>query len=277
MGSTRTSARWIRSSEAQRALRAVRPAAAVLLAAVAVGACGGTRSQPRSSDVRPAGKSGKVQPADGRAGSRAGATTIATLGDSIVAGSPRWDPDPGTRARLEQVDERSQWQRWASPASGARFRNCGVWGERTDEIAERFDRCVAGDEVSAVVLQGGINDIVQGRPVEDAAAELDRLACRAAAAGLQVAIADVLPWNNGDEDDARSIARLNRLIADIARRHDVPVLPFFATLDDPQHPGRMPERLTVEGNHPNVRGYRMLGERAWREPRTPTGEDCSAP
>jgi len=199
---------------------------------------------------------------------------VATLGDSIVAGSPHWDPDPAVRNGFDEPDEQSQWQRWVD--SPAQLRNCGVWGERTDEIATRYETCTEGAD--AVVVQGGINDIVQGRPVEDAAHDLACIAQRAADDGLDVALVDVLPWNNGHPDAAAPIRELNEAIHDLGTRAGVPVLPFFATLEDPRKPDRMPANLTVEGDHPNVDGYRMLGERAWREPVAPSGSfatDCT--
>jgi hypothetical protein len=54
-------------------------------------------------------------------------TVVAALGDSITAGSPRWDPNPGIRARIGgQLDPRSQYEYWAERAlPGTDFRNCG--------------------------------------------------------------------------------------------------------------------------------------------------------
>jgi lysophospholipase L1-like esterase len=188
---------------------------------------------------------------------------IACLGDSITAGSPLWDPDPEQRNRIESPDERSQWEWWAMRMHGdLDLRNFGVYGERTDEIAKRFDVAVAGAE--AIVVQGGINDVVQGRPVEQAAANLAGMAHRARNAGLRVALADVLPWNNGDAQAANEIARLNVLIAAIAENNGFPLFPFNATLADPSRPSRMRDDWTVDGDHPSVEGHRLLGERAFR-------------
>jgi len=93
---------------------------------------------------------------------------VACLGDSITAGSPLWDPDPAVRMRIESPDERSQWQWWAARRDGRLdIRNHGVYGERTDEIAARLEDAARGAEV--LIVQGGINDIVQNRPVEEAA------------------------------------------------------------------------------------------------------------
>ena len=74
-----------------------------------------------------------------------GTTVVAALGDSIHAGSPYWDPDPDVRRQIgEQLDPQSQWEYWAAQRdSSLRFRNGGVYGERTDQIAKPLERCAA--------------------------------------------------------------------------------------------------------------------------------------
>jgi lysophospholipase L1-like esterase len=188
---------------------------------------------------------------------------VACLGDSITAGSPLWDPDPVVRARIGEPDERSQWQWWAARAAPELdFRNHGVYGERTDQIAARFDGAVEG--AALLIVQGGINDVVQGRPVEDAARNLAGMIERGRALGVQVAVADVLPWNNGDARAAEDITRLNQLVRALADGLGVPLLPFHDTLADPQQPHRMRDEWTDDGDHPSVEGHRLLGERAFR-------------
>src|ERR1700751_3278619 len=93
---------------------------------------------------------------------------VAVAGDSISAGAPLWDPDPSVRARIAAPDGRSQWQWWASQTDERlEFRTTAVYGERTDEIARRLDLVLPGVEV--LVVQGGINDVVQRRSIEEAA------------------------------------------------------------------------------------------------------------
>jgi lysophospholipase L1-like esterase len=184
---------------------------------------------------------------------------VAVAGDSISAGSPLWDPDPAVRARIASPDERSSWQWWAARAdSRLEFRTSAVYGERTDEIARRLDLVLEGADV--LVVQGGINDVVQRRPVEQAARNLGAMLDRGRAAGLAVAVTDVLPWNNGDRRTTEDIERLNALIAQLG----VPVLPFHDTLADPADPRRMRDGLTDDGDHPSVEGHRLLGEQAFR-------------
>jgi lysophospholipase L1-like esterase len=191
---------------------------------------------------------------------------VAALGDSITAGSPGFDPDPEQRRLLGFGDDpESQWEHWAARKDlRLEFRNCGVYGQRTDEIAERLDDCAEGAEV--LIVQGGINDIAQGRRVEDAADNLRAIVKRGKELGLRVALVDLLPWNNGFPDADPKIRRLNALIADAARDEAAPLLPFHDTLEDPDHPGLMRPEWTSDGDHPTVSGYRRLGELAFRLP-----------
>ena len=174
---------------------------------------------------------------------------VAAVGDSITAGSP-WDDDPAVG--------------WPAAAAAADprlvFTVRAVYGKRTDEIAAWVDEAAAGAEI--LVVQGGINDIAQGRPVADAAANLGAMVGRGRELGLRVTVADVLPWNNGWPDAEPRIRELNALIENLG----APVLRFHETLEDPVRPGRMPGEWTIEGDHPSIEGYRRLGELAFRLP-----------
>ena len=176
---------------------------------------------------------------------------VAVVGDSISAGSPLWDPDPAVRARITTPDERSQWQWWAAEAEPRlEFRTSAVYGERTDQVALRLDLVLTGADV--LVVQGGINDIAQKRPVEDAARNLEAMVERGRDAGLAVAVPDVLPWPRGDARAASEIARLNELIHAL---DGVTHLPFHDTLASAGFD------WSDDGDHPSVEGYRLLGER----------------
>jgi lysophospholipase L1-like esterase len=183
-------------------------------------------------------------------------TVVACLGDSITEGSPYWD------SRSRSGNPEGQWEHWAALLHpDLEFRNFGIYGQRTDEIAARFDEAVAGADV--VIVQGGINDIAQGRPIEPAAATLDALVRRGLGLGLRVAVCDVLPWNNGWPHHEAPIRALN----DRIRAFGVPLLPFHDMLEDPDAPGRMkPEWTNEDGDHPSIAGYRRLGESAFRLP-----------
>jgi lysophospholipase L1-like esterase len=187
---------------------------------------------------------------------------VAVAGDSISAGSPSWDPDPVVRARIAKPDERSQWQWWASRLDNRlEFRTTAIYGERSDEIARRLDLVLSGADV--LVVQGGINDVVQRRRVEEIAENLGAMLDRGRAVGLAVAVTDVLPWNNGDARTAADIESLNELIGLLGTTR----LPFHETLADPADPARMRAGLTDDGDHPSVAGHRLLGEQEFRPPK----------
>jgi lysophospholipase L1-like esterase len=187
---------------------------------------------------------------------------IAALGDSITAGTPGWDPDPTVRSALDAPDPHSQWMFWAARRdTTVAFVNHGVNRERSDQIAARLDAALGG--VAGVVIQGGINDIVQHRATDLAAEDISRMVGRARERVPHVLIANVLPWNNGDDEAAAAILTLNGELARIAADNDVVLLPFYATLEDPDRPRRMAPDWTVEGNHPSIEGHRRLGEVAW--------------
>jgi lysophospholipase L1-like esterase len=181
---------------------------------------------------------------------------VATLGDSITEGSPLLH-------RSDGGDPRSSWQYWAAQAdSSLDFRVSGVYGERTDQIAERLEGCARGADV--LIVQGGINDIAQGRSVVEAADDLRAMLRRGKELVPRVIAVDVLPWNNGYPRAEPEIRQLNEQIRELAAAESVAVLPFHDTLEDPERPGRMRPDWTDDGDHPSIEGYRRLGELAFR-------------
>jgi acyl-CoA thioesterase-1 len=208
-----------------------------------------SRSAAATTSSRRTAANRRKSPSAPIAGLASRRTVVAALGDSITEGSP------GLRG----------WDHWAASADPTlEIRNCGVYGERTDEIAARLDECADGADV--LIVQGGINDVAQGRDAQQAAQNLEAMVRRGKALGLRVALCDVLPWNNGWPDAEPEIRRLNALIRDVARDEGVPLLPFHDTLEDPDKPGRMRAEWTHEGDHPNETGYRRLAHLAFRLP-----------
>ncbi len=217
--------------------------------------CGGDEPSEPGSDQPAATADGKV--------------AVAALGDSITAGNPLYDPDPEQRAALGFGDDpESQYEHWAAEANqDLDFVNCGVFGERTDEIAARLAECAEGADI--VIVQGGINDIAQtlgadpqamSDTIASAAANIDGTLAEADEMGLDAAVANVLPWNNGHPAADVPIDELNAEIAEIAKRRGVPLLDFHDALESPEVPGTMAPEYTDDGDHPSIEGYRVLGE-----------------
>jgi lysophospholipase L1-like esterase len=189
-----------------------------------------------------------------------GSTVVAALGDSITAGSPRWDPNPDIRDEIgSQLDRRSQYELWAERAlPETDFRNCGVPGQLTDEIARRLEDCAAGADV--LIIQGGVNDIGSGRSPAEIAANLRGMVRAGKRLGLRVTIVELLPWNAAYPAADPLIRDTNRRIARIAREEGVLLLPWYGLLEDASRPGRMRRAWTDDLLHPSVAGYRRLGQ-----------------
>lgn len=249
-------------SPGRRRRRAV-PAALVTAALLAVVGCGSDDRAPATPAA--GGGSGATTastPVDPTVNPtprpRSGTVQVAALGDSITAGTPLYDPDPAVRERIgAQLDEKSSWEYWYHAAHPRyEIRNCGINGQRTDEIARRLADCARGAQV--LVVQGGINDIAQGRDVRSAADNLRAMYAAGRRAGLKVVAVELLPWNNGYPQAAPLVTELNGLIHRYAAAEGVPVMPWFKALEDPANPDRMRPDLTIEGDHPSVAGYRKL-------------------
>ena len=237
----------------------MRRLAALLAVAVVVAGCGRGDDAPAPS----AGTTGRSGVTDGfRVGAALDASRVAALGDSITAGSPLWDPNPGFRAQIagtvgKRPDRRSQWEYWYERAHpGVSVNNCGVFGERVAEIEARLTDCVG--DAGTVVVQGGINDIAQGAGTDGAVAALRSMVSTLQGQGRDVVLVEVLPWNNGYPDADPEIRALNAQIAALGRQAGVRVLPWYDTLADTGAPGRMAPELTIDGDHPSVAGYRRL-------------------
>jgi lysophospholipase L1-like esterase len=190
---------------------------------------------------------------------------IAAIGDSITAGYPGYAPDAAPFRQLGvRRNPRSQWEWWAEREHpDLEIRNCGVRGERTDQIVKRFDSCTQGAD--GVVIQGGINDLRGGVPGPVVLANLRKMTLAAKQANLDVAVADLLPYGPAPQAD-RIIDPLNRQIDAMGRNEGATVLHFHRVLEDPRHSGVMKPQWTADGIHPSVEGYRRLGELAFRPP-----------
>ena len=142
---------------------------------------------------------------------------VGCLGDSITAGSPLWDPDPAVRAR-DRDARRAQPVAVVGVRSRRRsleFRNHGVLrrAHRPDRRAprrrrrrRRRARRPGRDQRRRAAAAGR-----GGRAATSPAWSSAR-----AGSGSRVALADVLPWTNGDEPRARTTS--TRSTSSCARR-----------------------------------------------------------
>ena len=184
---------------------------------------------------------------------------IVALGDSTTAGTP------GFKSPIEAPPDgegnvKSQYAYWLREAQPDwQVLNRGVNGERTDQIAARFDRDVLAHRPEAVIIIAGVNDVYQGRSVEEATRHLRSMYDRAARAGIPAVAGSIVPYNTATPDQNARMHAINAWIADQAGRDvNLTFVDTRAAVASPEDPDRLagsPDEL-----HPDVDGYRRLAD-----------------
>ena len=189
------------------------------------------------------------------AGSRSATIQIVALGDSTTAGTP------GFRSPIEAPpdgsgDETSQYAFWLMRAHPDWIvLNRGVNGERSDQIRARFERDVIRNSPAAVVIIAGVNDIYQGRTVEEVTAQLQAMYSRAAEARVPVVAGSIIPFNTATPEQNRRMRQVNDWI------RGQPNVAFVDTRGAVSAAGN-PDALfeSPDGLHPTAAGYRRMAE-----------------
>jgi lysophospholipase L1-like esterase len=219
------------------------------------------------------------------------ALRIVGLGDSTTAGTPGFlsplEAPPNGRGNAE-----SQYAHWMMRARPDwTVLNRGINGQRSDEILARFPRDVIRERPDYVIILAGVNDIYQGRRPFDVQANLDAMYRLALDARIVPVAATVLPYDLhrrtlGDRvrrrppSTARILRETNGWIAATARTLGLPFCDTSAAAGDPSDSDRLCG--TPDGLHPDVAGYRRMGEAlvrtiedhpSFRSPASPTEPD----
>jgi lysophospholipase L1-like esterase len=187
------------------------------------------------------------------------AAVIVALGDSTTAGTPLFE-SPLEAPPRGRGDERSQYAYWLMARHADwQVLNRGVNGERSDQIAARFDRDVVGAQPAAVVIIAGVNDIYQGKPAAAVTAQLRAMYDRAAAAHIPVVAGAILPYDSATAPQNAAMHAVNLWIAGQAA-HDpgvrfVDTRAAVASADDRDRLSGSPDGL-----HPDIDAYRRMAD-----------------
>ncbi len=180
---------------------------------------------------------------------------IVALGDSTTAGTPGW------RSPLEAPpdgdgDETSQYPYWLMKSHADwDVLNRGVNGERTDQIAARFERDVIEAKPKVVIIIAGVNDVYQGKSVEYVTTQLRQMYDRALRSGIRVIGGTIVPYNTaGSEQNAR-MRSINQWIREQRDVEFVDTRGAVAAADSPDRLAESPDDL-----HPSATGYRRMAE-----------------
>ena len=185
--------------------------------------------------------------------------TIVCLGDSTTAGTPLFK-SPIEAPPDGEGDPQSQFAWWLGQAHPDWVvLNRGVNGERSDQIAARFDHDVAAHRPDVVIVIAGVNDVYQGRPVEHVTTQLEGIYARALALGMRVVAGSIVPYNTATPDQNARMHAINDWIratanAD-ARIRFVDTRRAAAAPDNLDRLASSPDEL-----HPDAEGYRRMAK-----------------
>ncbi len=184
---------------------------------------------------------------------------IVALGDSTTAGTPLFE-SPLEAPPDGRGDERSQYAHWLMARHPDwRVLNRGVNGERSDQIAARFDRDVVNARPAAVVIIAGVNDIYQGKPATAVTVQLRAMFDRAATEKIPVVAGSILPYNTATGPQNAAMRAVNTWIAGQAAQD--PLIRFVDTRAAVAAAGDL-DRLSgsPDGLHPDVDAYHRMAE-----------------
>jgi lysophospholipase L1-like esterase len=184
---------------------------------------------------------------------------IVALGDSTTAGTPLF-LSPLEAPPEGQGDERSQFAYWLMRSRPDwRVLNRGVNGERSDQIAARFDRDVLAERPAAVIIIAGVNDVYQGRSASHVTSVLSDLYDRADRASIPIVAGSIVPYNTASPEASAAMREINRWIQnEAARRTNLTFADTRTATAAAGHPDRLAG--SPDGLHPDVEGYRRMAD-----------------
>ncbi|HET9369632.1 MAG TPA: GDSL-type esterase/lipase family protein [Vicinamibacterales bacterium] len=181
---------------------------------------------------------------------------IVALGDSTTAGTPGF-LSPIEAPPDGKGDVTSQYAYWLMQwHKDWKVLNRGVNGERSDQIAARFDRDVLAHKPDVVVIIAGVNDVYQGRPAEHVKTQLASMYTRARDAKIRVVAGTIIPYNTATPEQNAAMHEINVWIRIEAHRTEmgyVDTRAAVASSDDPDKLASTPDQL-----HPDARGYEAM-------------------
>ena len=189
----------------------------------------------------------------------AAAVLIVALGDSTTAGTPHFK-SPIEAPPNGEGNAQAPFPYWLEQAHpGWTVLNRGVNGERSDQIAARFDRDVLARHPQVVFIIAGVNDVYQGRSADSVTAQLRAMYDRAKAAHILVIAGSIVPYNTATpEQNARMHAINGWIHAEAARDTNI-------TFVDTRKATARPDNIDLlsaspDGLHPDVTGYHRMAD-----------------
>jgi lysophospholipase L1-like esterase len=183
---------------------------------------------------------------------------IVGLGDSTTAGTP------GFRSPLEappigEGNPESQYAYWIMRVHPEwQVLNRGINGQRSDQILGRFGRDVTREKPEAVIILAGVNDIFQGRSSQSVLQNLQSMYRVAVREKIVTVACTILPYNSSEHGEILAMREINSWLRERSREGALTLCDTSSAVSDPSIPYRLAS--TPDGLHPDVAGYRKMGE-----------------
>lgn len=165
------------------------------------------------------------------------------LGDSITYGYP-YTPQ---ESWVEHFRRQSGWE----------VLNAGVSGDTFRDMYARVERDVLAHGPRLVILTGGTNDVYVGLSQPQIRQDFLTLLEELGNSGARVIIGLPLPVEDRSEGP---LDLWRRWLRTYCREQNLAVLDFYRDFLDPQ--GLIRTELLLDGCHPRLSGYEVMGKRA---------------
>lgn len=168
---------------------------------------------------------------------------ILAFGDSLTAGYGL-DPGQGFVPQLEKALRRNGVRAFVV--------NGGVSGDTAAAARARLGWTLDGlkDKPDLAIVALGANDMLRGLAPRQTRADLDAVLAELKRRGIRVLIAGMIAAPNLGPAYA---AEYNPIFADLARKHDAALYPFFLA-----NVAGVPSLLLADGMHPNFQGIKTM-------------------
>ena len=184
--------------------------------------------------------------------------TILAIGDSTTAGSPGF-LSPLESPPAGSGNEQSQYGYWMTRRHpGWVVLNHGVMGQTSGKILKRFLRQSRDTKADVVVVLAGVNDLYRVETADTVKANLKKIYDAALAMPAKVVACTVLPYNRSTDEVKQAMSEVNGWIREYSRKRGLIFCDTFSVVSDPKNPGNLAG--TPDGLHPDVEGYRKMGE-----------------
>lgn len=149
----------------------------------------------------------------------------------------------------------------------------GHSGLRTDQIANRMDNWLSGNDHDWALVHVGTNDVLQGTSIAAARTNIGRIIdnLRSANASVGILLAQIIPNLPANEGE---VAALNDAIASVAAEKDLPSVSPVIVVD--QYSGYSTFNHNYDQIHPNDAGEALLANR-WFQALLPRIADSCSP